>query len=179
MVDLSKLKVGDKVKYRTGIIDEVINVVKNSQGDTYDYTVSLLSTTWGYKTDGSFSCTPDLLDIVEIMPNKPEALRFNKGKTPYGNLPLDLLDGAARVMAYGANKYGDSENFRKGYSDLLSPLDSLIRHTVALQRAIQTDDYENDLGFLLDNESKEAHIHHVITSTLMLIHSMRLAGFKV
>ena len=111
--------------------------------------------------------------------DKPGALRFNDGKTPYGNLPFDLLDGAAKVMAYGANKYGDSENFRKGYNDLLSPLHSLFRHSAELQRAIQTMDVDNANGFLLDSESKEAHIHHVVTSALMLIHSMRLKGFKI
>lgn len=116
---------------------------------------------------------------AEVGPVCDEALRFNQGKTPYGNLPLDLLDGAARVMAYGAKKYGDSENFRKGYSDLLSPLHSLIRHTAELQRAIQTNDKDGSGGYLLDKESGEGHAHHIVTSALILIHSMRLQGYKV
>ena len=40
------------------------------------------------------------------------ALRNNVGKVPYGYLPLDLLDGAAQVMAFGAIKYS-AENYRK------------------------------------------------------------------
>jgi hypothetical protein len=108
-----------------------------------------------------------------------KALRFNEGKTPYGNLPLDLLDGAARVMAYGAKKYGDSENFRKGYDDLVSPLHSLIRHTVELQRAIQTQDKDGTGGHLLDKESGEGHLHHILTSAIILLHSMRLKGYKL
>ena len=108
-----------------------------------------------------------------------EALRFNEGKTPYAYVPMDLLDGAAKVMAYGAKKYKDSENFRKGYSDLLSPLSSVIRHLVEVQRSIHTNDLDNTKGHLLDKESGEAHIHHLLTSVMLLIHSMRLKGFKV
>ena len=108
-----------------------------------------------------------------------EALRFNEGKTPYAYVPMDLLDGAAKVMAYGAKKYNDSENFRKGYSDLLSPLSSVIRHLVEVQRSIHTNDLDNTKGHLLDKESGEAHIHHLLTSVMLLIHSMRLKGFKL
>jgi hypothetical protein len=113
------------------------------------------------------------------MKKEYEALRFNEGKTPYAFLPMDLLDGTAKVMEYGANKYGDSENFRKGYSDLKSPLSSIIRHLVELQRAVHTMDKDGSKGYLLDSESGQAHVHHVITSTVMLIHSMRLQGFDV
>jgi hypothetical protein len=108
-----------------------------------------------------------------------EALRFNEGKTPYAYVPMDLLDGAAKVMGYGAKKYKDSENFRKGYSDLLSPLSSVMRHLVEVQRAVHTKDVDNSKGHLYDKESGEAHVHHLITSVMMLIHSMRLKGFNI
>lgn len=115
------------------------------------------------------------------MEEKKEALRFNEGKTPYVYLPLDLLDGAARVMEYGEIKYsaGGPENFRKGYSDLKNPLSSLIRHVEQLQRAVMKEDADGSAGHLLDKESGHAHIHHVITSAMLLIHSMRLKGWKV
>jgi len=124
----------------------------------------------GFTTRGSF-------DLGEE--ESKEALRFNDGKTPYAYVPMDLLDGAAKVMEYGAKKYKDSENFRKGYSDLRSPLSSVMRHLVEVQRAVHTNDVDNARGHLLDKESGEAHIHHLITSVLLLIHSMRLKGFKV
>jgi len=108
-----------------------------------------------------------------------EALRFNEGKTPYAYVPMDLLDGAAKVMAYGAKKYNDSENFRKGYSDLLSPLSSVMRHLVEVQRSIHTNDLDNSKEHLYDKESGEAHVHHLVTSVLLLIHSMRLKGYRV
>lgn len=109
---------------------------------------------------------------------KDEALRFNEGKAPMGYLPLDLLDGAARVMEYGAGKYTVG-NYRKGYSDLMSPLSSLVRHVSTLQRAIESEDKAGEQGHLLDAESGQAHVHHVITSAMLLVHSLRLKGYKV
>jgi hypothetical protein len=115
-----------------------------------------------------------------VMPETPkgEALRFNTGKTPMAYVPLDLLDGAARVMEKGAVKYKDPENYRKGYPELRSPLSSLMRHLTELQRAIAEEDLDGSGGHLLDKESGEGHIHHLITSALLLLHSMRLKGYK-
>lgn len=107
-----------------------------------------------------------------------EALRYNDGKPAMGYLPLDLLDGTASVMEYGAQKY-EPENYRRGYTNLYSPLSSLIRHVSEVQRAVATEDADGEKGHLLDSESDLAHIHHVITSALLLIHSMRLKGWKV
>jgi len=106
------------------------------------------------------------------------ALRNNVGKVPYGYLPLDLLDGAAQVMAFGATKYKDAENYRKGFP-VLETLHSLMRHTTDLQRALATGDKTGDLGHLKDTQSKLGHIHHVITSALIMLDSMRLEGYDV
>jgi hypothetical protein len=107
-----------------------------------------------------------------------EALRFNDGKPPMGYVPMDCLEGAARVMEKGAKKYGTA-NYRKGYSDLMSPLSSLMRHTATLQRAIECEDADGEQGHLLDAESGEAHIHHVLTSAMILVQAMKLKGWKV
>jgi hypothetical protein len=137
-----------------------------------------------YTSENKVAATPDngkSTGVKEEEKKKApkEALRFNEGKVPMAYVPLDLLDGAAKVLAYGAKKYGDPENYRKGYSDLLSPLSSAIRHLVELQRAIMEKDVDNGKGHLLDSESGEAHVHHLLTSTLLLLHSMRLQGYKV
>lgn len=105
------------------------------------------------------------------------ALRNSVGKTPYAFLPLDLLDGAAQVMAYGATKYSP-DNFRKGFPPR-EAMHSLLRHVTALQRAIALEDKAGDAGYLLDAESGQGHIHHAITSLLILVDSMRKEGFKV
>jgi hypothetical protein len=118
--------------------------------------------------EGDATSSSDEVDPVcsdEVGPVGDEALRFNQGKTPYGNLPLDLLDGAARVMAYGEKRYGRA-NYRKGYTDLMSPYHSLLRHALALQPVIEQEQFQE--GGPLYDESGEAHVHHIITSALIL-----------
>lgn len=105
------------------------------------------------------------------------ALRFNQGKPAFSAFPLDLCEGAARVMAKGRIKYPKG-NYRKGYTTPEEPLDSLIRHVGALQRALEADDTDGSKGHLFD-ESGEAHIHHVVTSAVLLIQTMRLLGWDV
>jgi Domain of unknown function (DUF5664) len=108
-----------------------------------------------------------------------QAKRDNAGKTPYAYLPLDLLDGASRVMAFGASKYG-LNNFRKGYEDLKSPLNSILRHAVAVQHAILvTDEKPDELElFMRDAESGESHIDHLITSCLLLKQAIKVKQEK-
>lgn len=112
-------------------------------------------------------------------PTKPSggALRHNSGKTPFSAFPLDLCSGAARVMGKGRIKYAKG-NYRKGYEDVESPTDSLIRHTGVVQRAVEADDKDGLLGYLFD-ESGECHIHHVVTSALLIIQTMQLLGWDV
>jgi hypothetical protein len=105
------------------------------------------------------------------------AKRNSIGKTPYAYLPLDLLDGAAKVMELGAKKY-NLNNFRAGFEPI-DALNSLIRHVSSLQAAIIFDDKDGSQGHLLDSESGQGHIHHVLTSTLILVDSMRKKGYKV
>jgi hypothetical protein len=120
--------------------------------------------------------------IVEIIPKAAEphkeALRFNEGKPPMAYIPLDTLEGAARVMEKGAKKYGVA-NYRKGYEDLMSPMSSLLRHTASLQAALELDDIDGTQGYLLDKETGEAHIHHILTCTMIMAHAMKLKGWKV
>ena len=125
-------------------------------------------------------CKPYLNTISRdsLKEESKDALRFNEGKTPYGELPLDLLDRAAVVMSAGGEKYGKG-NYRKGYDNLSSPLSSLIRHIVSVQQAIDNEDVDGSKGFLLDSESKEAHIHHVITSALLLVQAFRMKKWRV
>lgn len=115
------------------------------------------------------------------------AKRNTVGKTPYGYVPLDLLDGAARVMEHGHRKYGrlepshplgPDENFRAGFPPQDS-LHNLLRHLTAVQRAVQTEDRAGAKGHLRDADSGQGHIHHVITCALLLLQSMRKDGYEV
>lgn len=184
-VNLDKLETGDLVTYRDGRNSRVllVNKVEGSQGCRVS-TTAAKGVHYVCPDGRRWHVALDELDIVNVVKagaseESEEALRFNDGKPPMAYLPLDLLDGAAKVMQYGAKKYGDSENFRKGYKDLTSPLSSLVRHVAELQRAILTQDKDGSKGHLIDGESKEGHIHHVMTSTLLLLHSMRLQDYEV
>lgn len=115
----------------------------------------------------------------EIKEAPKSALRYNEGKTPYAHLPLDLLAGAAGVMAYGAKKY-HVNNYRAGYEDILSPLQSLLRHVVAAQEAIVelsvNPECESAKAKLMDAESGFSHLDHTITSALLMIQTLKIKG---
>jgi hypothetical protein len=104
------------------------------------------------------------------------AKRNSVGKAPLGYFPLDLCEGAAAVMKYGAGKYSPG-NFRAGYPPV-EALHSLMRHVAAVQAAVEADDKDGSAGLLLDAESGQAHIHHVVTSALILVQSMKKEGWK-
>jgi hypothetical protein len=120
----------------------------------------------------------DTQETLNMNTENKEALRFNEGKVDYSQLPLDLLEGACKVLTFGASKYTRG-NYRKGYENLHSPLASIIRHLVKLQQTLDNEDKDGSKGHLLDAESGEAHVHHLITSTIILIHAMKLKGYKV
>jgi len=86
--------------------------------------------------------------------------RYNAGKPPMELVPLEALYPAARVFGYGAEKYA-SWNWAKGMPWSV-PLGCLLRHAAAIQS-----------GQLIDPESGELHIGHVLCNALMLSHYMQ------
>lgn len=112
------------------------------------------------------------------MSNEPvRASRSNAGKTPMSLIPLDLLDGAARVLAKGAGNHGRN-NYRKGFPPL-EVVDSLMRHLADLQQALEREDKDGAQGYLYDADSEEADIHHIICNAMFLVDSMRKEGYRV
>ncbi len=84
-----------------------------------------------------------------------KADRFNDGKPELSLIPLDYLEPAARVLAYGAEKYSRN-NFRLGLSQN-KIIDSLLRHIADLQS-----------GKTIDEESKCAIIGHIQANAIFL-----------
>lgn len=80
--------------------------------------------------------------------------RFNEGKPKFSSLPLQELEGAARVFEKGEEKYG-KVNYQKGL-ETDGIYDSLLRHVFAMQHE------ENDA------ETGELHLDHAICNLLML-----------
>jgi hypothetical protein len=81
--------------------------------------------------------------------------RYNDGKADLSLIPLDLLEGEARVWMYGEKKYARF-NWMKGMKWSI-PLACMLRHLAAWQR-----------GEDIDPESSEPHLSHVACNLRML-----------
>jgi pantoate kinase len=88
---------------------------------------------------------------------KGSGARFNAGKPDLSLIPLHLLEGEARVWAYGAKKYSRN-NWMKGMAWSV-PLASMLRHIAAWQRSPGED---------IDPETGESHLDHISCNARML-----------
>ena len=86
-----------------------------------------------------------------------EGVKFDKGKPPLSLLPRAALEEEARVLAFGAEKYG-RDNWRLGM-DHSRLLDACMRHVVA---------YAD--GEDLDPESGLPHLAHARCCLGFLLH---------
>jgi hypothetical protein len=112
-----------------------------------------------------------------------KGLRFNKGKLRYELLDQDAIEGIARVLTYGAEKYTvkdangnilttGANNWQKGIS-WSSVIGSLKRHLAAIEKG---EDYDQDLenckeckeGVFCMNHSQLAHIDHLMCNAMFL-----------
>lgn len=80
----------------------------------------------------------------------------SNGKPPLALLPRAGLEGVAKVMAFGAQKY-DMHNWRKG-SDDIEFLNSTLRH---IYKYLDGED--------LDDESGEHHLSHAACDILFIL----------
>lgn len=85
-----------------------------------------------------------------------EGKKYDGGKARFDLVPLQALEGAAKVMGFGADKYGAwnwlaVENGESRY------LAALLRH-IALHQA----------GELIDQESGLKHIDHALCNLMFL-----------
>jgi len=97
-----------------------------------------------------------------------QALRYNQGKIRMELVPHELIEGVAKVLSYGANKYtvkdeqgnvitDGSNNWRKGmkWMDVVA---SLERHLNAFKKGEDTD-----------SESGLYHLEHAATNIAFLL----------
>lgn len=81
-----------------------------------------------------------------ILENK--ALTYDDGKAPLALLPWTLIDEMALVQGYGAAKYGDAHNYRKGM-EVTRNLSCALRH---IRKFLRGEDN--------DPESGKSHLAH-------------------
>jgi hypothetical protein len=92
------------------------------------------------------------------------ALKFDSDKPRMDLLSVDAQIAIAKIMTFGAKKYGD-HNWRKGFN--------YSRLYAACQRHLTS--WWN--GDTLDKETKESHLHHAACCLMMLIeHEIRNLG---
>lgn len=89
--------------------------------------------------DNSFQI--DIAKKYAAASDKTGALRYNAGKFRPSLVPPALIEGCARGMTYGAQKYSDN-NWRKGFN-WTDVLDSLERHLLAFK---QSEDLDEESG---------------------------------
>lgn len=89
------------------------------------------------------------------------ATKHDQGKEPLSMLPPAGLLGAARVMAFGAKKYGKF-NFMGGF-EYLRLTSAAMRHIIAF-----------NWGQNNDVETNESHLSHAICCLLMLAQTIEV-----
>ena len=88
------------------------------------------------------------------------ALTYDDGKPPLARLPLKALREVAFVQLYGAQKYGDFENYRKGM-EITRNASCAIRHIA---------DFMD--GQDLDSESGCNHLAHAACRLLFILENI-------
>lgn len=93
---------------------------------------------------------------VEDTPN-PTGSKHDTGKPLMGAVPPNALLAVAKVLTFGAEKYG-RDNWRQVENAETRYLDAALRHINAYQR-----------GELADPESGESHLTHAVCSLMFML----------
>jgi hypothetical protein len=86
-----------------------------------------------------------------------KALTYDEGKVPLSRLPWAAIRELAMVQAYGCEKYGDFENYRKGL-EVSRNISCALRHIVAYME-----------GFDNDRDSGLPHLAHALSRIAFVI----------
>lgn len=82
-------------------------------------------------------------------------MKFSEHKPKYSLIPPKPIEGLAKVLTYGANKY--KPNNWKKCKDTSVYYDALMRHLEAHRR-----------GIVFDDESGLPHLHHALCNLVFL-----------
>jgi hypothetical protein len=100
-------------------------------------------------------------ELEDFMDGKHfEGKKFDEGKPALSILPVEALEEVAKVLSYGATKYG--KNNYKGGFNRSRLIDAALRHLYADAAKID-----------LDDESNLMHLAHAAASILMLIQNIK------
>lgn len=115
--------------------------------------------------DGDHSCITDLQAVVDPQyVIKDSGIKHDQGKPRMDLLPMDALVEVAKVLTFGAAKYGD-HNWEKGI-EVNRLRAAQLRHDAAVE-----------MGEMIDPESGLLHTAHKTCDALMEL-AMRLRNEK-
>lgn len=110
-----------------------------------------------YRISGEPIPTFEPFVSVEDAPTTTTGSKHDSGKPLMGAVPPSALLAVARVLTFGAEKYG-RDNWRQVESAETRYLDAALRHINAHQR-----------GEGVDPESGESHLAHAVCSLMFML----------
>ena len=100
---------------------------------------------------------PPFEPFASVEDTQPAGSKHDSGKPLMGAVPPNALLAVARVLTFGAEKYG-RDNWRQVESAETRYLDAALRHINAYQR-----------GEAADHESGESHLAHAVCSLMFML----------
>lgn len=106
---------------------------------------------------GSLTPIPTFEQFVSVEDALVTGSKHDSGKPLMGAVPPNALLAVAKVLTFGAEKYG-RDNWRQVASAETRYLDATLRHINAYQR-----------GEAVDPESGESHLAHAVCSLMFML----------
>lgn len=103
------------------------------------------------------TANPAFKSLVSVEDAPTTGSKHDSGKPLMGTIPPNALLAVARVLTFGAEKYG-RDNWRQVENAETRYLDAALRHINAYQR-----------GELADPESGESHLAHAVCSLMFML----------
>lgn len=112
---------------------------------------------YGFTDTDSLTPIPTCKPFVSVEDAPTSGSKYDSGKPLMGAVPPNALLAVARVLTFGAEKYG-RDNWRQVESAETRYLDAALRHINAYQR-----------GEAVDPESGESHLAHAVCSLMFML----------
>lgn len=110
-----------------------------------------------FKSLSALTPIPTFEAFVSVEDAQPTGSKHDSGKPLMGAVPPNAMLAVAKVLTFGAEKYG-RDNWRQVANAETRYLDAALRHINAYQR-----------GEVADLESGESHLAHAVCSLMFML----------
>lgn len=156
-IDFSKAPEG-ATHYRVGVAGPVWYKIARGVVLVFHSVVGWVSS---WRKSDTLSHIPPFEPFVSVEDAPPTGSKHDSGKPLMGAVPPNALLAVARVLTFGAEKYG-RDNWRQVESAETRYMDAALRHLNAYQR-----------GEAVDQESGESHLAHAVCSLMFVLELQR------